>query len=70
MPDIEEYDIRLWFVKTDIEQAEDTFRVVKGILQARREAQPVKKERKRRKDAGLSRVAVEPGGTRQTGKEG
>jgi hypothetical protein len=53
---IEEFDIRLWFVKTDLEQALDTFRVVEGILQARQEAQPA---RKRRRDAGVKR-ATEP----------
>ena len=49
---IEEYDIRVWFIKTDLVQAEDTFRVVQGILEARREAQP---KRARRKDAGTKR---------------
>ena len=49
---IEEYDIRIWFMKTDLEQARDTFRVVEGILQTREEFTP---KRKRRSDAGKPR---------------
>ena len=37
--------IKLWFIKTDLFQAEDTFRVVQGILEARREAQPKRARR-------------------------
>lgn len=49
---IEEYDIRMWFMKVDLEQARDTFRVVEGILQTRVEYQPA---RKKRSDAGKLR---------------
>ena len=49
---IEEIDIRYWFARIELEQAIDTFRVVEGILLARKEAQP---KRKRRSDAGQSR---------------
>ena len=64
MPEeIEEYDIRMWFCKTELVQAEDTFRVVDGILQARREAQPAVKQRKRRSDAGVSREKSKCGGS-------
>lgn len=50
--ELDERDIRVWFCKADLDQALDTFRVVEGILQARQEAQPV---RKRRRDAGKPR---------------
>jgi hypothetical protein len=50
--EIEEYDIRIWFMKTDLDQARDTFRVVEGIIQTREQFQP---KRKRRSDAGKSR---------------
>ena len=50
--EIEEYDIRVWFMKVDLEQARDTFRVVEGILQTRVEYQPA---RKKRSDAGKPR---------------
>jgi len=36
MPEIDERDVRLWFMKTDLEQAEDTFRVVEGIIETRK----------------------------------
>jgi hypothetical protein len=49
---IEEYDIRMWFMKVDLAQAQDTFRVVEGILQTREQFQP---KRKKRSDAGKSR---------------
>ena len=62
VPPIEEWDIRKWFCSVEFEQAEDTFRVVEGILQARREAQPVAKQRKRRSDAGLKRRHTEEQG--------
>ncbi len=52
MPDIDEMDVRLWFMKTELEQAEDTFRVVEGILQTRKEYQPT---RKKRSDAGKTK---------------
>jgi hypothetical protein len=46
--EMDERDVRLWFMKTELEQAEDTFRVVEGIIQTRKEFQP---KRKRRSDA-------------------
>lgn len=49
---IEEYDIRQWFMRVDLEQAEDTLNVVRGIIETRRTLQP---KRKRRSDAGQSR---------------
>lgn len=49
---IEEMDVRQWFKTVDLDQAQDTFRVVQGILEMRAESQP---KRKRRKDAGLAR---------------
>lgn len=55
MPDpreIEEYDIRMWFARTDLDQARDTFHVCEGILQARMEAQPRRRERS---DKGTTR---------------
>ena len=52
---LDEWHVRRWFCSIDLEQAEDTFRVVEGILQARREARPAVKQRKRRSDAGVSR---------------
>jgi hypothetical protein len=50
---IEEIDIRMWFMKVDLEQAQDTFRVVEGIIQTREQFQP---KRKKRSDAGQSRT--------------
>ena len=50
--EIDERDIRLWFMKTDLAQAQDTFNVVDGILQTREQYQP---KRKRRSDAGTKR---------------
>ena len=59
--ELEEYDIRRWFMAVELAQAQDTFRVVEGIIQARSEAQPV---RKRRRDAGTKReTAVGNSGT-------
>lgn len=52
MPDIEEFDIRMWFMKVELEQARDTFRVVEGIIQTREQFQP---KRKTRSDAGKKR---------------
>lgn len=49
---IEEIDIRYWFARVELEQALDTFRVVEGILLARKEAQP---KRKTRADKGTKR---------------
>jgi hypothetical protein len=53
--ELEEDDIRRWFMAVPLEQAQDTFRVVEGIIQMRTEAQPA---RKRRKDAGTKRETV------------
>jgi hypothetical protein len=55
MPEIDERDVRLWFMKTDLEQAEDTFRVVEGIIETRKEFQP---KRKKRSDAGQQRIEL------------
>jgi hypothetical protein len=49
---IDEDNIRLWFYTVDLEQAEDTYRVVDGILQGRRAGVPA---RKKRADAGKPR---------------
>ena len=51
---LEEHDVRIWFMKTELEQAEDTFRVVQGIIETRKQFQP---KRKRRSDAGVKRDA-------------
>jgi hypothetical protein len=51
--ELEEYDIRRWFVAVPLEQAQDTFRVVEGIIQMRTEAKPA---RKPRRDAGVSKT--------------
>lgn len=51
---IEEYDIRMWFMQTDLTQAMDTFRVVGGIIEARVYAAEQPK-RKKRSDAGKPR---------------
>lgn len=56
--DIDERDVRIWFCKTELAQALDTFRVCEGILQARQEAQPPVKQRKKRSDAGQARKAL------------
>lgn len=50
--EIDERDVRVWFMKADLEQALDTYRVIEGILETRKEFQP---KRKRRSDAGQSR---------------
>lgn len=49
---MDEMDIRQWFKTVDLDQAQDTFRVVEGILEMRKDAQP---KRKRRSDAGRPR---------------
>ena len=51
---IEEIDIRAWFCTVDLDQAEDTYRVVEGILLGRRAGVPAKKTRS---DKGKSRKA-------------
>lgn len=50
--ELDEYEIRRWFMAVDIEQARDTFRVVEGIIETRLEMQP---KRMRRSDAGTKR---------------
>lgn len=50
--ELEEFDIRKWFMTVDLEQARDTFRVVEGIIQTREQFQP---KRKQRSDAGKKR---------------
>lgn len=50
--ELDERDVRLWFMKTELAQAEDTFRVVEGILETRRAFEP---KRKKRSDAGVPR---------------
>ena len=50
--ELEEYDIRRWFMAAELEQAIDTFRVVEGIIETRQSMQP---KRARRKDAGKPR---------------
>lgn len=52
--EIDEFQIRLWFMKVDLEQARDTFRVVEGIIQTREQFQP---KRKTRSDAVSRRDA-------------
>jgi hypothetical protein len=59
MSEIDERDVRLWFMKTDLEQAEDTFRVVEGIIETRKEFQP---KRKKRSDAGQQRIELKESG--------
>jgi hypothetical protein len=54
---LDEYDIRQWFIHTELEQAQDTFRVVEGIMEARSVDQP---KRKRRSDAGQKRGEQAP----------
>jgi hypothetical protein len=51
--ELEEYDIRRWFIAVPLEEASDTFKVLEGILEARTLAQPT---RKRRRDAGTTRT--------------
>lgn len=50
--EIDEMDIRIWFMETDLDQVRDTFRVVEGIIQTREEYQP---KRKQRSDVGKKR---------------
>jgi len=53
----DERDIRMWFARTDLDQARDTFHVCEGIIQARMEAQPRRRERS---DKGTKRKAEQP----------
>jgi hypothetical protein len=50
--ELDEYDIRRWFMATELDQARDTFRVVEGIIETRTAMTP---KRQRRSDAGKSR---------------
>lgn len=50
--ELDEYEIRRWFMAAELEQARDTFRVVEGIIETRMEMQP---KRARRSDAGTKR---------------
>jgi hypothetical protein len=50
--DLEEYEVRRWFMAVDIAQAVDTLNVVRGIIETRQAMQP---RRARRKDAGTKR---------------
>ena len=53
--EIDEQDIRRWFLCVDLEQAHDTWNVCGGIIDARRMAAP---KRARRKDAGKPRASA------------
>lgn len=53
--ELDERDVRLWFMKTELAQAEDTFRVIEGILETRRAFEP---KRKKRSDAGVPRDQI------------
>jgi hypothetical protein len=56
---IEEYDIRQWFMHTELGQAADTLRVCQGIIETREALAP---KRKKRLDAGQQRIELkEPG---------
>jgi len=48
---LEERDVRMWFIKTELTQAADTANVVQGIIETRRNAQP--KQRRRKKEADI-----------------
>lgn len=52
--ELDEWQIRRWFMAAPIEEARDTFRVVEGIIETRTEMQP---KRQRRSDAGKPRTA-------------
>lgn len=52
MSEIDEREIRLWFMKTELAQAVDTLNVCQGIIETRKEFQPT---RKKRSDAGKSK---------------
>lgn len=54
--ELDERDVRIWFMKVDLDQAKDTFRVVEGIIQTREEYQP---KRKQRSDSGVKRAPVQ-----------
>ncbi len=57
--EMDERDVRVWFMKTDLVQAKDTFRVVQGIIETREAFEP---KRKKRSDAGQARIDLkEPG---------
>lgn len=50
--ELDEYDVRRWFMAAPLEEARDTFRVVEGIIETRTAMQP---KRARRSDAGKPR---------------
>lgn len=54
--ELDEYDVRRWFMAVDLSQAVDTMNVVRGIVETRQSMQP---KRKRRSDAGTTRVVGE-----------
>ena len=53
--ELDERDVRMWFMKIELAQAEDTFRVVEGILETRRAFEP---KRKKRSDAAVPRDQI------------
>ena len=55
--ELDEYDVRRWFMAADLEQARDTFRVVEGIIEMRMALHP---KRKPRSDKGQSRSDILP----------
>lgn len=63
--DLDEHEIRRWFMAADLEQARDTFRVVEGIIETRTEMQP---KRKRRSDAGQPHTEEQALDLRELGK--
>lgn len=50
--DLEEYDIRRWFMATPLDEAKDTLNVVTGIVDARKQIEP---KRNRRSGAGTTK---------------
>jgi hypothetical protein len=52
--EMDERDVRTWFMKVDLAQARDTYRVVEGILETREQFQP---KRKQRSDKGKVRTS-------------
>jgi len=51
--EMEEYDIRQWFMRTDLTQAADTLRVCQGIIETREALAP---KCKKRSDAGTKKL--------------
>lgn len=52
--ELDEYDVRRWFMAAPLEDARDTFRVVEDIIATRTELQPA---RRKRSDVGQPRKA-------------